>query len=278
MNSTVATYETIGDKDYDFVRRLIYEHSRINLGPEKKALVGARLAKRLRALNLGTYQEYCRLLKDSEDREELSHLVDVISTNHTRFFREEDHFQWLKSELLPKWRGQDSRPFRVWSAACSSGEEPYTVAIVLAEYFGNTSQWSIEATDISSRVLETAEQGIYDEEKVASMPPEILRRYFQRGRAAWAGRCRIKELLRQKVTFRHLNLFQPSYPFRQGFQVIFCRNVMIYFDRPTQEDLIGRLRNQLEPGGHLLVGHSESLSGIRHGLVQVRPAIYRNGA
>lgn len=273
--STTAA-DTLADADYEFLRRLVYEHSRINLGPDKRALVSGRVAKRLRVLKIGGYHEYCQLLKTAAGVEELGNLVDVISTNHTHFFREEKHFDWLRSVLLPHWRlSNDGRePFRAWSAASSSGEEPYTLAIVLAEFFGLEGKWTIDATDISTRILDRAGQAIYDTEKLAPVPPELLRRYFQRGVGRFAGQFRVKEALRRRVSFQHLNLLQPQYPFAQRFHLIFCRNVMIYFDRPTQETLIAKLTEQLEPGGHLLVGHSESLSGVRHSLQQLQPAIY----
>jgi len=271
-----AATDTLADADYEFLRRLVYEHSRIHLGPDKRALVSGRVAKRLRALNISSYHEYCQWLKTQADAEELTDLVDVISTNHTHFFREEKHFDWLRTALLPQWRrGHDEHEtFRAWSAASSTGEEPYTLAIVLAEWFGLDGNWTIDATDISTRVLARAEQAIYDGEKTAPIPPELLRRYFQRGVGQWDGCFRVREQLRRHVRFQHLNLLQPRYPFAQRCQLIFCRNVMIYFDRPTQETLIGKLTEQLEPGGHLLVGHSESLSGIRHSLRQLQPAIY----
>jgi chemotaxis protein methyltransferase CheR len=281
VNASPSTaIETIGDADYDFLCRLVYERSRINLGSDKKALVSARVAKRLRALKIAGYQEYCRWLREAADEEELTLLVDVISTNHTHFFREQEHFNWMRSSALPEWR--DSAPadetFRLWSSACSSGEEPYTLAIVLAEFFAGSRGWSIDATDISTRVLGTAERAIYDSGKLSSISPELQRKYFQRGSGKWEGCYRVKDSLRSLVRFQHLNLFQPAYPFSRRFHMIFCRNVMIYFDRPTQETLVNRLAGQLEDGGYLLVGHSESLSGIRHSLRQLQPAIYRKSA
>lgn len=266
----------MSDNAYRFLRELVYERSRINLGPDKQALVSARVAKRLRALKMSSYEEYCRWLKTSADEDELARLVDVISTNHTQFFREEQHFKWLQTELLPRWREpkRHGEMLRAWSAACSSGEEPYTLAIVLAEFFDAAPRWTIHATDISTRVLASAQKAVYSEEKLSSVRPELLRRYFQRGAGKWEGCYRVKDTLRQAIHFQHLNLFQAGYPFNHRFHVIFCRNVMIYFDRPTQETLIAKLTDQLEPGGCLLVGHSETLGGIQHTLRQAGPAIY----
>jgi chemotaxis protein methyltransferase CheR len=274
--NAILEQRELSDADYEFLRRLVYEHSRINLGSDKRALVSGRVAKRLRLLKIDSYAEYCRLLKTADGEDELGNLIDVISTNHTLFFREESHFDWLRSVLLPHWRNShdQAETFRAWSAASSSGEEPYTLAIVLAEFFGLDGDWSIDATDISTRVLARAEQGIYSADKLASVSPELQRRYFQRGVGQWHGQFRVKAPLREHLRFQHLNLLQPTYPFSKRFHVIFCRNVMIYFDRPTQETLIAKLTDQLEPDGHLFVGHSESLSGVKHSLRLIQPAIY----
>ena len=274
--SILSSPGALEDSDYEFLCKLVYEHSRINLGSDKRALVSARVAKRLRVLKIGSYREYCQRLKGGGGQDELGQLLDVMSTNHTNFFREEKHFQWLQEFMLPQWRAKSGKagPFRAWSAASSSGEEAYTLAIVLAEFFGDATSWTIDGTDISTRVLAKATQAVYDEERVAPVRADLLRKYFQRGSGNWAGNFRVKDQLRQQVSFQHLNLFQPQYPFRQKFNVIFCRNVMIYFDRPTQETLVSKLTDQLESGGYLIVGHSESLSAIRHSLRQLQPTIY----
>ena len=170
----------------------------------------------------------------------------------------------------------DRVPFQVWSAACSSGDEPYSLAIYLAEYLAPAASntWQIEASDISARMLDIASQGIYAANHLTGVKPEWLRRYFQKGVRDREGHFRIKEELRWQVRFYHLNLLEADHPFTESFQAIFCRNVMIYFDRPTQEALVGRLAERLAPGGYLMVGHSESLSGVKHSLRLVQPAIY----
>ena len=269
----------IADEDFDFLRRLIYERSRIRLGPDKRTLVTSRLAKRLRALQLADYHDYCELLRSPGGGEELSFLIDRISTNHTHFFREQKHFDFLRDTVLPAWRAQTKgspRIFNVWSAACSTGEEPYSLAIHLAEHLApaRANTWQIEASDISTRVLAIAERGVYDEEKLAGLSPEWLHGHFQKGVGEWAGSYRVKEELRRRVAFHQLNLLEGRYPFTRPFEVVFCRNVMIYFDRPTQETLIGLLAERLVPGGYLMVGHSESLSGIKHSLRLLQPAVY----
>jgi chemotaxis protein methyltransferase CheR len=265
----------VSSEDYEFIRNLVYEHSRIHLGPDKKALVSSRLAKRLRILRLPDYDSYTQLLRSSKGREELGNLVDVISTNHTHFFREIRHFEFLRDVVLPQWRARGGGALRIWSAACSSGEEPYTLAIVIAEALGWDVNWRIHATDISTRMLETARTGIYPSERLAHVPEEWQRRYFQRGVGKWEGNYRVKEELRKRIDYQHLNLLQRHYPFSTKFDVIFCRNVMIYFDRETQEALVQKISNHLIAGGYLMVGHSESLSGIRHGLTLLQPALYQ---
>ena len=268
----------LGDADYDFLRRLIYERSRIHLGPEKRVLVTSRLAKRLRHHRLDSYSEYCELLRSPQGAEEMSFLIDRISTNHTHFFRELKHFDFLRATVIPKWQAETRRtePFRVWSAASSSGEEAYSIALHLAEHFApaETNRWQIEGTDISTRVLEVAQRGVYEADRLATIPAELLRRHFQRGVKQWDGHFRVKDELRRRVNFQHLNLLAGDYPFPRPFDLVFCRNVMIYFDRPTQETLVRQLAEKLSPGGHLLVGHSESLSGVKHTLKLVQPAIY----
>jgi chemotaxis protein methyltransferase CheR len=167
--------------------------------------------------------------------------------------------------------------FNIWSAASSSGEEPYTIAIALSQFFGNSTTWPwrIEATDISHKILQRAKVGVYREEAVKKVPPTLLRAHFQKGFGPQEGNYRVKPHLLESVTFRQLNLLEGSFPFTEPFQVIFCRNVMIYFDRPTQTELVNKLARQLVPGGYLFVGHSESLSGIKHSLTMLKPAIYQ---
>jgi chemotaxis protein methyltransferase CheR len=269
------------DSDYDFIRELVYSHSRINLGPDKRELVSARLGKRLRATNITSISDYCRFLQQKESGDELSHLIDAISTNHTFFFREPQHFDFLTKTLIPE---MDSRrafagwpSFNVWSAASSSGEEPYSIAIALLEHFGARANWPwrIEATDISHKILQRARVGVYREDAISKVPAPVLRKHFQKGFGPQDGNYRVKPHVQECVTFRQLNLLEGTYPFSEPFQLIFCRNVMIYFDRKTQEELVARLTHQLVPGGYLFVGHSESLSGVKHTLDTIKPAIYR---
>jgi chemotaxis protein methyltransferase CheR len=276
--------DRISEKDYEFIRKFVYDQSRINLGPDKKELVSARLAKRLRAIGLNSYSEYCAFLQGPHGNDEVTNLVDVISTNHTYFFREIKHFEFLGDVIIPHWlqhgHKQGEKNFTLWSAASSSGEEPYSLAILMQEIFQHhgDATWSLDGTDISTRMLDLARRGVFEGDRLRDVKAEWLRRYFQKGVGQWEGYFRAKELLRSKLVFHHVNLLQPTYPFNKLFHVIFCRNVMIYFDRPTQEQLVNKLAEKLVPGGYLIVGHSESLMGITHSLATVRPSIYQKKA
>ena len=278
--SNLIEPQKISREAYHFIAEKVYEHSRIRLGDDKQALVSGRLAKRLRALNLDSYDAYCAFLETAKGTEEIGPLVDSISTNHTHFFREIEHINFLRDVALKEWFPQIARnreTFKFWSAACSSGEEPYTIAIVLAEYARTHGMfnWQIEASDISSRILAKAQTAIYDDARLQLPQPEWLQRYFQKGTGNFAGQYRVKDALLKQVKFHRLNLLQAQYPVQPSQHVIFCRNVMIYFDTATQQELVLKLINQLAPGGYFVVGHSESLLGIKHPLKSVKPGIYR---
>ncbi len=267
--------------EYDFIRQLVYKHSRIHLGADKKEMVCQRLQRRLKAMGLTSYQAYCDFLKSPEGEEEWSELIDAISTNVTSFFREGPHFEFLARTALPQWLdGPNRRPgdvFRIWSAGCSSGEEPYSVAIVLADFFARHPEYrgQVIASDISLHMLQRARQGIYQLDQVKLPEVEWLKRYFLKGVGAYQNYCRVKDDVKKLVTFHHANLFEPEFPFDGSFDVILCRNVMIYFNQETQEDLVQRLSRKLAPGGYLLIGHSESLLGASHCLTSVSPSVYR---
>lgn len=271
--------ESLSDTDYQFLVNLVYERSRISLGGEKRELVAARLGKRLRHHGMSRYGDYCKFLRTPAGEDELTHLIDAISTNHTFFFREIKHFEFLNTVLLPEFsRKSPGAAFRCWSAASSTGEEPYSIAITLAEWFGrpgSAGAWTLDASDISTKVLAKAREGIYPADRLQEVSAELIRRYFLQGKGEATGLHQVKPELRSQVRFHHLNLFQRQYPFRDPFHLIFCRNVMIYFDRSTQEQLVARLHDLILPGGYLFVGHSESLTGIRHAFRMIRPAIYQ---
>ena len=270
--------QQLSPQAYAFLARLVHERSRIQLGTDRQMMVAGRLGQRLRTLGLAGFEEYCRLLESPHGEEEVDCLIDLVSTNHTHFFREAEHFTILAGEVLPRLTEQlraSRRPLRVWSAASSSGEEAYTLAIVLAEFARLQPHvtWQVHATDISRRMLDRCRSGIYEAEKVA-VPEEQLRRYFLRGFGEREGFYRVRPELRRLVHVQHVNLFQPQYPLSPGLDVIFCRNVMIYFDQPSRQELLDRLVAMLAPGGRLFVGHAESLIGLRHTLRTEWPSVY----
>ncbi|MCX6959602.1 MAG: protein-glutamate O-methyltransferase [Verrucomicrobia bacterium] len=281
MNSADSIQDaSMSAQAYRTIVDLIYQHSRIRLGDDKQTLLANRLRKRLLQLNMTSYEEYCSLLETPGAHDEIEHLVDLISTNHTRFYREPDHFSFLTFSILPPLIPrllEGGSPLRIWSAASSSGEEPYTLAIILSEYLRDhpAVTWKIEATDISRRIVAKAERAIYRMDAVEPVPPELLKRYFQKGVGDYEGHCRVRPELKEKVRFERVNLFQPEYPVAFNQHVIFCRNVMIYFDLQSREVAVNRLSRHLAPGGYLIVGHSESLMGVNHDLVSVKQGVYQ---
>ena len=261
--------------------RLVYEQCGINLHDGKKALLQARLNKRLRVTGISSYKEYYEYITSGANSGEFVNFLDSISTNLTFFFRENQHFDFMSKVALPKLieekRKERSTKIRIWSAGCSTGEEPYSLAMCVLSQLPDNTKWDfrILATDISTRVLETASQGVYSEEKVQKVP-SALRRYFRKvGREDGNPGFQIAPDVKRLVTFHRLNLKEP-YPFKGPFDFIFCRNVMIYFDKRTQEELVNKMACFLGSGGYFCVGHSESLTGLRHKLSYVQPAIYRN--
>jgi len=270
----------LSDAAHRTLSELVYRHSRIRVGTEKQPMLANRLRRRLTELGLASFDDYCDLLRSNRDPEEIEHLVDFVSTNHTFFFREGDHFEFLRDRVLPEFARklpQRGLPLRLWSAACSTGEEPYSMAIIVSEHLRQHPglQWELEASDISRRALHRAEAAIYSSEASAQIPADLLKRYFQQGIDSQAGRIRVKRDLRQKVRFHRINLFQPDYPVSREQHVIFCRNVMIYFDADSRVEVVRHLSRHLAPGGYLFVGHSESLLGIPHDLESIRHGIYR---
>ena len=255
------------------ISELVYQAAGINLKQNKEALVRARLMKRLRCLGIRRVADYLDLIENDPGGEEIGCLIDVMTTNKTSFFRELEHFSFLRDSVLPQLTA--SR-LRFWSAACSSGEEPYTLAIVVREHLAGIDAKDVRilATDISRGVLEKARQAVYPQAVVQEAPLPQYRKYFVSANHGRSGVVRIAAEAQKLVHLAYLNLMEP-WPMKGGFQVIFCRNVMIYFDRPTQQTLIQRFWDILEDGGYLFVGHSEGLSAIQHRFRYVRPAVYR---
>jgi chemotaxis protein methyltransferase CheR len=260
--------------EFEKLRRLAYERFGLDLRNGKQGLVAARLGKKLRELGLRSFQQYYDHVISDQTGEAMTMMIDSLTTNHTSFFREPRHFDFLRSTIYPvlKTRSQ----IDVWSAACSSGEEPYSIAMSLLEEAGveAAGRIRIKATDISTRVLEKGRRGIYSSERFEGIPMSILKRYLLKGQNASADLFRFRSEVRAMIHFQHFNLMNPL-PESYCCSVIFCRNIMIYFDKPTQQDLVQRLSTHLEDGGYLFIGHSESLNGIAHGLEYISPATYR---
>jgi chemotaxis protein methyltransferase CheR len=260
---------------YNQFRELVYEKAGIHLGEKKEALINARVAKRLRELRMDDYRSYLQYVVNDPSGEELVHLLDVISTNVTSFFREANHFDTLR-ELMCKWLGEGQRRFRYWSAACSTGEEPYTMAMVALEAAAHShADIRILATDISTRVLEKARAGLYPPEKTAGIPPALLGKYFERTEVEGRPHYRAGRALRGMIVFKRLNLSAPPFPMRGPLDCVFCRNVMIYFDNHVRRGLLREVERLLRPDGYLFVGHAESLTGQLCKLRNVKPAVYR---
>ena len=272
--------EHLSSRDYAQLCRLIQDVAGIRLGAEKKTMLESRIKRRLRALNYSSYAVYCdKLLRDGKFQDEIVHFVDVVTTNKTDFFREPAHFDFLMErglgEMTARCRGR--RPLFLWSAGCSSGEEPYTLAMVLSEYGAKQPgvSFNILATDISTAVLEKAVTGIYPGAIVEPVPMAMRRKYLMRSRNRQSDEVRIVPELRRLIDFRRLNFMDDDYGVTEMADAIFCRNVLIYFDRPTQERILVKLTRCLHPHGYLFIGHSESLHDMNLPLTPVAPALYR---
>jgi len=269
------------DREYERFSRIIYETSRIALNDGKKELLRARIGRILRARRIASFREYLALVEGDRTGEELTTLLDAVSTNLTSFFREADHFRFIETTLLPRLdaarKARGERKIRAWSAGCSSGEEPYSLAITLLEALGGGAGWDIRllATDISTKVLAMARNGLYPGERLKTVAPQVVARHFLPETGSDGTKhFRVAPAVSGLVTFGRLNLLEP-YPFKGPFDFIFCRNVMIYFDKQTQETLVNGFHRYLADEGHLFIGHSESLNGVDHPFQYVRPSVYR---
>lgn len=255
-------------------RSLVYDKAGIFLHEGKEALIQSRLGKRMRALGIDTHKQYLDFVIQDNTGEEIVQMLDAISTNVTSFFRESKHFDVL-SELLHKWSGSGQKNFKFWSAACSSGEEPYSMAMVINDALGSfNSDYKILATDISTRVLEKSQQGIYDKEKLQQIPPKYRERFFERHSENGTTHYIVKDALKKIISFRRINLSTTPFPMKGPFDVVFCRNVMIYFDNIVRKNLLDEVHRLLKPGGYLMVGHAESLTGMMSTFKSVMPSVY----
>jgi chemotaxis protein methyltransferase CheR len=259
--------------EFQQIARLVYREFGLDLHRGKELMVSSRLMRHVRALNCGSFTEYYRRVLEDRSGATLSDMVDALTTNFTRFWREAAHFEFLHETIAPGLI--DSGAARIWCAAAATGEEPYSIAICLLEALRRNPNVSLNilATDISSRALTTASKGIYPSDRLSALRPEWMHRYFLNGKGPFKGSCRIRPEVRRLVQFQRVNLIEPL-PSLGTFPVIFCRNVMIYFDHATQSSTVKRLAEHLDPGGFLIIGHSESLTGLNCGLRYVRPGVY----
>lgn len=275
MNSAIAHHSTanglkITNEEFLKVRKMIFSYCGISINDGKEALVQSRLMKRIRKLELNTFSEYLKYVDKDRTGKEFLSLVDVLTTNKTNFFREDQHFDFIKKVIFPKVKGQN---LKWWSAGCSSGEEPITLSITLLEN-QQTAQWNsvkILATDISRDVLLTAKSGVYKQHKIVDVPSSLISKYFDR---VGDDSFKVKNQIRSIITYGRLNL-TDNWPLKGDFQMIMCRNVMIYFNRQTQEEIVRKFREQLAPGGYLFIGHSESIAASSLGFRNVAPAVYQ---
>ncbi|MHA6480804.1 CheR family methyltransferase [Paenibacillus sp. strain BS8-2] len=270
--------EQLSDDTYGRIVDHVKRHFGIHLGSGKKTLVVSRLADVLGKLQLSSFDEYLKLITADPQGQAAKLLADRMTTNHTFFMREIDHFRYMSQVVLPYWDGQvRDKDLRIWSAGCSSGEEPYTLAFLLDDYFQlRKREWdtTILATDISAQVLNKALQGVFQGDAVAPLPERWRNNYFMHQ----DGQYRIIERIKKEVVFRKFNLMEANYPFRKKFHVIFCRNVMIYFDHQTKMNVVSKFYDLLEPGGYLFIGHSETLQWDHTAFEYVMPAVYRKVA
>lgn len=264
-------------KDFKYISGLIYDQVGIVLADHKFDMMYARLARRLRQLGLGSVKEYIAYFSSPEGRDELPNLVNAMTTNLTRFFREAHHFETLSQECLAACVQQaeksGTRKLRIWSAGCSSGMEPYSIAMTLANSVPQLGSWDalILATDIDTGMLERAREGLYAKSDLSDVPPAIRKKFMRR---AGADQLRVDDALKNLIRFKKLNLLH-DWPFKGKFDAIFCRNVLIYFDKQTRDDLVSRFVDQLLPGGYLFLGHSEALAGEKAGLKSVGRSSFR---
>ena len=281
MNMSHITPDVISVDSFQKLSRIVYRESGIYLGNEKRMMLSSRLSKRLRATGCPTYEAYIEYLVTSEHAsDELISMVDVVTTNKTEFFREKHHFEYLADTLLPKLEKQyafhPGSPLRVWSAGCSTGQEPYTLSFVLSEFFqGDTTKYRILATDLSTRVLREAREGIYLESNLEGIPKLIRLKYMHRGGGNWSEYRRVIPEIRRTVIFGKLNLMDDSYGIKERFHVIFHRNVMIYFDRQTRKVVVQKLWEHLVDNGHLFIGHSERLDPDCDNFILEAQTVYR---
>ena len=275
-------HATLSMKEFETLSRFIFEKCGIRMPPIKKTMLETRLRKRLRALGIKNFADYCSFLFGKKGfNDELIHMIDVVTTNKTDFFREDSQFTYLTQTVIPEladlYGAGTDRKLNVWSAGCSTGEEPYTLAMVLSEFEDQFQKFkfSILATDISTQVLDKAILGIYDLDRIQPIPLDFKKKYLLKSKDKQKALVRISSELRKLITFKRLNFMDNEFGMSECFDVIFCRNVIIYFDKQTQEKLIPKLCNYLNMGGYLFLGHSETILNMDLPMIQVAPSTYK---
>jgi len=265
----------LSDKQYLKFKDLIYTEIGITLSDAKKALVNSRLQKRLRLLNLNSYEKYFDYLIQNFESEKIN-FINSLTTNKTDFFRESYHFEFLKEIVFPKWEKSNKNEFRIWSAGCSTGMEPYSIAITVQEYFFNKKQPNIKilATDIDTNVLDIAKEGIFKLEDIKNINVEVLKKYFYRGNGDNKGTFKVKSNLKKMISFRKLNLVDDIFPMKKKFDIIFCRNVAIYFNTETQQKIFKHFENFVDADSYLFIGHSENLSRLKSNFCLINKTVY----
>ena len=271
--------QRLTDVEFNKLADFIYDEYGIRLAPIKKTMLEGRLQKRLRYNNIATFKEYIEFLfSDDGMHKELIHMVNVVTTNKTDFFRENEHFEFLSDEILPEFAEESpNQTFKVWSSASSSGEEPYTAAMVIEEFNAGQKKisYQIHATDLSTDILQKAVEAVYSLARAVDIPLTLKQKYLLKSKDKDKVTVRIKKHLRDKVAFHRLNLMNDSYNVPKDFDLIFCRNVLIYFDKKTQEKVINKLCKHLKPGGYFFLGHSESVTNMSVPLEHIKPTIFR---
>lgn len=278
---TSSSMMAISDSEFAGLRDLIHRRFGINLTEQKRSLLVGRLQKLMRTLGFNSFSQYIEYLTQDKSEQGLSELVDLISTNHTYFNREKDHFDYFLEIAFPaiveNLKRQNRRDLRIWCAGSSTGEEPYTLMMLMMEHLGNDyKNWDagLLATDISDRALSAARAGVYSRDRVEQLPANLRNKYFT---PVDNGHLAVKEQVKKEVTYRRFNLMNTHFPFKNPFQIIFCRNVMIYFDQPTRDALVARFHKFTEPGGYLFIGHSETLGRTQTLYRYLEPALYQKG-
>lgn len=282
---TGSALQPITEQQFSRFQKLIYSVAGIHLAPHKKALLEARLSKLIRELGLDSFDAYYKHVVSAAQGDELIRMLDRVSTNETHFFREPRQFEFLENRVFSEWRekatsGLKPKQLRLWSAGCSTGEEPYSIAMLLLDHFPQHGDWQLEilATDLSTRVLDKAQAAVWPIVKAQEIPEKYLKQYMLRGTGSQHGKMKAGAEIRSLIRFERLNLNDERYPVTGRFDAIFCRNVLIYFDTPSRTRVIERLIDSLAPSGYLFVGHAESLNGITDRARQVMPTIYRLSA